>query len=465
MKKIKLFITIFICKSLVLLLHIFGFTANNLPGNFCIKFYRNILTDMQLPELIILITGTNGKTVSSISLTHILREKGLTVVNNNGGSNLNSGIISEFIKHSTLLGRIKADAAVLEVDEDATANLCKEIHPDYLIVTNLYRDSISRNAHPEFVYDKLVQIPADVKLILNADDMISGTLGSEQNEKIFFGAQAAPGRTEVAENIICDVKICPQCSMPITYEYIQYHHIGRAHCDHCGFQMPEADIYAENIKLDPPTFLLNDRIRKQSTVFAYKTKNLFEIYNILSIVALCLDLGYTLDFIKQSLDSLKDAGGRYEETIVNDTQIISMVAKSQNPISCSQSFTKAKNTSGEKIIILAINDREYGMHSHHEDTSWFYDTDFEFLVSEAVINYIAVGPRAYDVALRLVLAGADPEKIKFSFDYNTTDITNLIDYEAVKGGSILFFFEVYFRKWSKKMKLALAEEGKKYENN
>ncbi len=464
MKKLKLILTISICKSIVFCLKLIGFSANNLPGNFCIKFYRTILKDMQLPKLIILITGTNGKTVSSITLSHILRQKGLTVVNNKDGSNLNSGIISVFIKHSTLTGRIKADAAVLEIDEDATAGLCREIHPQYLIITNLYRDSISRNAHHEFVYKKLAKIPDDVTLILNADDTISGTLGSEKNRKIFYGAAKAPDKTSECENLICDIKVCPKCLMPITYDYIQFHHIGKSHCEYCGFSMPEADIYADNINIESLTFDLIDRIRNQSRGFTFKTGNLFEIYNHLSIISLCLDLGYDLDFINSAIDSLYAAGDRYEEVCVNDTQIISMVGKSQNPISCSQSFAKVNDIKGKKIIILGINDREYGFKSHHEDTSWFYDTDFEFLVSDDVINYIAVGPRTYDVALRLILAGAKPEKIKFAFKYNT-NIVKMIDYEAVRGGTILYFFEIYFREWSKKMKRALVEEGKKYEKH
>ncbi|MFA0814336.1 MAG: MurT ligase domain-containing protein [Anaerofustis sp.] len=462
MKKLKMILTVALCKLLIFALNLFGFSANNLPGNVCLKIYRTIMQDMQLPALLIFITGTNGKTVSSITLSHILRQKGLSVVNNNEGSNQDSGIISKFLKHATLTGRIKADAAVLEVDEDSTAKLCRKLHPQYLIVTNLYRDSISRNAHPDFVYEKLEQIPGDVTLILNADDMLSCTLGREGNRKIFYGAAKAPGKTDHCENIICDVRVCPNCMMPITYDYIQYHHIGRAHCDHCGYRMPEPQIYADQIDMNKKTYHISDRIRGTDGIQFFPTGNLFEIYNNLAIVSLCLELGYDLKFLTQSLSSVSKAGGRYEEVRVNDTEIISMVGKSQNPISCSQSFSKAKTIDGKKVILIAVNDREYGLHTHHEDTSWFYDTDFEFLIDDEVLQYIAIGPRAYDVALRLVLAGAAPEKILTRFVYDT-DVVNMIDYDAVKGGTILYFFEVYFREWSKKLKRALEEEGKRHE--
>lgn len=464
MNKIKMIATIGVCKVLIFGLNLFGFSANNLPGNICLKIYPNILLDMKLPKLLIFITGTNGKTVSSITLSHILREKGLTVVNNKEGSNMNSGIISKMIKYSNLAGEIKADAAVLEVDEDVTAKLCKQLHPDYLLVTNLYRDSISRNAHPDFVFEKLEKIPAEPTLILNADDMLSCTLGREGNRKIFYGAAKAPLATDQCENIICDVKVCPQCLMPITYEYIQFHHIGRAHCQHCGYSMPQPQIYADEINSETNTYRVNDKIRSHAALQTFPTGNLFEIYNNLAIVSLCLDLGYDLEFLTESLQSLSKAGGRYEEVRVNDTDIISMVGKSQNPISCSQSFAKAKTITGKKVILIAVNDREYGLHSHHEDTSWFYDTDFEFLISDDVLKYIAIGPRANDVALRLVLAGADPGKIEITYQYDTK-VVKMIDYDAVKGGTILYFFEVYFREWSKKLKQALVMEGKLHENH
>jgi hypothetical protein len=37
----------------------------------------------------------------------------------------------------------------------------------------------------------------------------------------------------------------------------------------------------------------------------------------------------------------------------------------------------------------------------------------------------------------------------FAPKYNT-DMVKLVDYDAVKGGSILFYFTIYFREWSRK---------------
>ncbi len=457
----RMFLTMLIVKPIIFVMNLLGFSATNLPGNICLKIFPDILSHFKMPKYVVFVTGTNGKTLSAITISHIFREKGMRVVNNNEGSNLDSGLISKLIKNSTFTGKIKAEAAVLEVDEDATAKMCRILKPSHLMITNIYRDSISRNAHPEFVLRKLRQVPGDVCLVLNGDDALSGMLGTDENRKIFYTVDKAPDRTSECENIICDVRTCPECHMPIEYEYIQFHHIGKFRCDHCGFEMPEGDVRAGEINYDERTFVLTEKDGNKTT-FPFNTGNLYEVYNNTAIAALCLDIGFEAEFISQCIKSLTSTGGRYNEDVANDTAIISMVGKSQNPISCSQSFAKAKTIEGKKVIIIAINDRVYGGHDHNEDTSWFYDTDFEFLIDDDVLQYIVVGHRMYDVALRLVMSGADESKIFLTPEYDLS-AAKMVDYDAVKGGSILYFFEVYFREWSVKMKEALLKEAKSHE--
>ncbi|MBE6039026.1 MAG: DUF1727 domain-containing protein [Anaerofustis stercorihominis] len=459
----KMFFTLLLIKPIIFIMKLLGFSATNLPGNICLKIFPDILSHFKMPGIVVFVTGTNGKTLSAINISHVLREQGMRVVNNNEGSNMDSGLISKLIKHSSLTGKIKAEAAVLEVDEDAVVKLAKKLRPGYLVVTNIYRDSISRNAHPEFVLRKLRDVPEGITLVLNGDDALSFNLGNEDHKKIYYSVEKAPDRDNKCENLICDVRICPSCHMPIEYEYIQFHHIGRFKCSHCGFEMPEGNVKSSDIDYDNKTFVLNES-NGTKTVFPFMTGNLYEVYNNTAIAALCIDLGISAKKVSDAMNTLTSTGGRYEEVRANDTAIISMVGKSQNPISCSQSFAKAKHIEGKKVIIIAINDRVYGGYDHNEDTSWFYDTDFEFLVSDDVLQYIIVGPRMYDTALRLILAGADKDKILLTEKYDMS-AAKMVDYDAVKGGSILYFFEVYFREWSVKMKEALLKEAKSHEAN
>lgn len=63
-----------------------------------------------------------------------------------------SGIATALLKGCGLAGRVKDyDMAVLEVDERSSVRVYPYITPDYIAVTNLFRDSIMRNAHADFI--------------------------------------------------------------------------------------------------------------------------------------------------------------------------------------------------------------------------------------------------------------------------------------------------------------------------
>ena len=46
-----------------------------------------------------------------------------------------------------------------------------------------------------------------------------------------------------------------------------------------------------------------------------------------------------------------------------------------------------------------------------ENPSWMYDTDFEFVNHDDIVQLVCAGPRARDYKLRLLLAGIPEEKI------------------------------------------------------
>ena len=105
-----------------------------------------------------------------------LEYNGYKFMNNRFGGNIQTGIISTLIDNTTLSGKIKYDMAVLEIDERSANRIYPYVKPDFLVCTNLSRDSFKRNAHPEFISDILNKyIPKETKLILNGDDLISSS--------------------------------------------------------------------------------------------------------------------------------------------------------------------------------------------------------------------------------------------------------------------------------------------------
>lgn len=81
-------------------------------------------------------------------LLDMLTMDGKRVMNNKMGSNINSGIASSLIYGASLGGRCRYELALFEVDERSALRIYPYLKPDYMLITNLSRDSIMRNAHP-----------------------------------------------------------------------------------------------------------------------------------------------------------------------------------------------------------------------------------------------------------------------------------------------------------------------------
>ena len=95
-----------------------------------------------------LLIGTIFKALGMIN-------SGKTVVNNSKGSNMAPGLASALVTQCTLSGKVTADVAVLEVDERSSQYIYTQFTPDFILCTNLFRDSIMRNGHSGFIFDKI----------------------------------------------------------------------------------------------------------------------------------------------------------------------------------------------------------------------------------------------------------------------------------------------------------------------
>ena len=71
----KKFLTILICKLLRFLGKLIG-KGSSKPGQVALKLCPDILSRMQLPQYIIAVTGSNGKTSTVEMIAHILQKNG-----------------------------------------------------------------------------------------------------------------------------------------------------------------------------------------------------------------------------------------------------------------------------------------------------------------------------------------------------------------------------------------------------
>ncbi len=410
MGKLRFLFALWMAKLSIPALKITHHNGTDFPGSLALKLCPDFLRYIGRPATVVAITGTNGKTTVSNLLGDILAKSGKKVLSNRSGSNIASGIATALLKGCGLSGKVKSeyDLAVLEVDERASIRIFPYVPPQYVAITNLFRDSIMRNAHPYFIADILTRsIPKDAKLLLNADDLISAGVAPE-NERVYFGIDQLPTDTKECVNLIDDVRICPQCSGKLDYAFRRYHHIGRAVCRDCGFHSPDAKYLAQNVDMAGGTMTVNE----DGTPYDYRliTDSVFNVYNMVTVISLLRQLGFSHEQIIPLMSDSGITASRHSQEQVGQVTLIRQMSKEKNALAGSRAFDYIAHRGGRKELLLMMNCLG-DTHHWSENTCWIYDADFEFLAHESIDQIVCAGARAADYRLRLLMAGVPEEKI------------------------------------------------------
>ena len=406
--KLRFIIALILAKLSKPLLKITGHNGTDFPGKLALKICPDFLKYVAKPETIIAVTGTNGKTTVSNMTVDLLERSGKKVLNNRAGSNINSGISTALLNGVTLFNRAKYDTAVLEVDERSAKRIYPYVKPKIIAITNLFRDSIMRNAHPQYIADFLTaNIPPDTKLVLNADDLISSRV-APNNDRVYFGIEKMETDVTECHNRLSDIRICPECSHELRYEYLRYHHIGKAYCPACGFKAPGYDYAGADVSLENMTMRVKDKNGEGE--YRLISDSIFNVYNMVTVISIARELGMSHKEIAKIMDGMEVVATRYGSEKVGNVTLTNQMAKGLNALASSRAFDYVSHREGEKELFMMMSCMTDERH-WSENTSWLYDCDFEFLNTPEITHIIATGPRAIDYKLRLVLAGVDEEKI------------------------------------------------------
>lgn len=406
-KNLRFLIALWISKAAMFLQKLLGMNASYFPGKLAIKLCPDFLGRIDKPETIITVTGTNGKTTCCNMLLDILTENGYDVLNNKAGSNIDAGIASALIAEASLTGRVSKKLGLFEVDERSSKKIYAYVHPNYTVCTNLFRDSIQRNAHPEFIFSFIdSSLPDDTHLILNADDPISSRL-REGNKRSYFSIGRLPTDRDKCINIINDMRMCPKCHSGLEYEYVRYHHIGKMRCPVCGFASPEPDFLASP-DWEKGSFTV--RTADGEEEYPLVSSSVFNTYNQVTVVAMLRTFGLSAEAIAKSFSHLKIVETRFTSVEKNGVEVITNMTKGQNPVACSIVFDYIRNEPGRKEVILMLDDMTYKKTT--EIMTWVFDADFELLNHESITRVVAAGVRIHDYHLRLLLAGIPEDKIR-----------------------------------------------------
>lgn len=405
---LRFHLAVLMAKCAQLALRLLGRKATHAPGVVALTVCPRFLEAAPKPALTVCVTGTNGKTTVSNLIADALIADGKKVVENREGANIAPGCAVNLLNALTLGGKCRVDAAVFEVDERASRLILPPLQPDYLVVTGLFRDSLKRNAHPDYIFSIInTYCPDKTKLILNADELCSSLLKPD-SQRTYFGIGRLEGDHAAPYQLVADHTLCPRCGAKLRYDYLHYHHIGHAACPQCDFRSFDADYLAETV--DAEAHQLTVRHGDTAEVYPLISDILFNVYNEMAVITLLRTLGISAQRTAELIAALKVPSSRLDSVCVGGVNIVMAMSKGQSCVSSCRTFDIVANAPGKKSVVLMMDDY-YDRKKSVEYIGWIYDVDYEVLSRESVVQVVAAGPRCLDHKVRLLLAGVAEENI------------------------------------------------------
>jgi lipid II isoglutaminyl synthase (glutamine-hydrolysing) len=406
---LRLLTAVWVAKLAGVAIRLLGRQGTHVPGLIARKLYPGILGAVRHPARVVVVTGTNGKTTVSNLLTEALLGQDFRVASNRIGSNLAAGIATTLIGAVTWTGKPRADVAVLEMDERSAKLVLPGLAPDVLVCMNLTRDSIKRNAHPAYIAWILSSALSETtSLVLNADDLIASSLGTEKNPRVHFAVDRLPTDGTHPTGAAVDVAICPVCDHALSWDYWRFNHIGKAHCPACGFRSPDAAYRAHNIDASAGRVTLE--LNGSSHPSRLINDNIVNVYNEIAVAATLDQLGVPKDRIVAAFDHLEPPTTRFALEVIGAVELVRLLTKGLVGVACSRAFEYLASFVGRKAVVLNIDEVSERI-TEVENTAWTYDADYEYLADGSLDQVVVGGVRRHDQALRLAIAGVEPSRI------------------------------------------------------
>lgn len=363
-------------------------------GKIALMIDPKILTELagDVKEKIYVVCGTNGKTTTNNLLCSTLEAQGKKVVCNHTGSNMLNGCVASFVLSTGWNGRLDADYACIEVDEASALRIFPHFKPDFMVLTNLFRDQLDRYGEIDITMNLVrdaMKLAPDMKIIVNADDALSVFVTQESgNPYVTYGIGEKVFEESINE--IKEGRFCKKCGAKMEYNFYHFSQLGDYYCSACDFKRPEIKYNASEIETgDHLAFCVDNRRIKANY------RGFYNIYNILASYAAAREAGLPLENFQKVLDAYNPENGRNEHFSIDGTEIILNLAK--NPAGFNQNISAVMEDKTLKDIIILINDND----QDGTDVSWLWDVDFDRFQSDNINSIVVSGIRCQDMRLRL----------------------------------------------------------------
>jgi len=342
-----------------------------LPGLFVEKidpqFIKRTLSG--LPEGVVVISGTNGKTTTTKMVVELLQSQGLRVFTNRTGSNFTRGVAAALLGEVDTRGQLDADIAVLELDEAHARHFVEAIKPRYSLLLNVLRDQLDRFGEIDVTTKMLERIAENTTdtVVLNREDPRIAGIASKlhQQNVVYFGLAPSLARLFPSDDAM------------------------RSGASSSA-QTTKADVTLAALEDNKARFTLGT----QSISTTLELSGIYNVYNAAAALALVRAVvGEKIDQDKlvDTLAHVTPAFGRGESLIVAGQPLEIVLVKNPSGFRLSLASFHPQGYA----TMIAINDN----YADGRDMSWLWDVDFDSLQKSGVVT--VAGIRAYDMALRL----------------------------------------------------------------
>jgi len=247
-----------------------------------------------------------------------LEAEGKKVICNHTGSNMLNGVVAAFALGAGLNGNLKADCACIEIDEASTRRVFPYFKPDYMVLTNLFRDQLDRYGEIDITMNILKEVmesAPDMKVIVNGDDALSAFLAMDAGNPFLTYGISEKVMDDKDSHEIREGRFCKKCGAPLEYKFYHYSQLGDYACTGCDFKRPEILFNASEIEVGER---LSFTVEGRRITANYK--GFYNVYNILAAYAAVRAAGIEPVHFNEMLADFNPENGRMEQFVIRDSE-------------------------------------------------------------------------------------------------------------------------------------------------
>ncbi len=337
-------------------------------------FIRRTLED--LPQGVVIISGTNGKTTTTKIVVELLESVGMKVFTNRTGSNFSRGVAAALLNEVDIHGKLDADIAVLELDEAWAVKFVKMVQPRFSLLLNVMRDQLDRFGEIDTTAKLLEKIAAATidTVVLNRDDPRIFAISKKIRAKsVFFGTTS-----ELLQLMPTDDTLKS----------------GSARAN----SRVIADVLLSKIDGQRAVFRISDK----NALISTQLTGVYNLLNAAAAIALARQIAgnEVTGALLLALKNIQPAFGRGETIMLHGVPIELILVKNPSGFRLALlSFARS-----QAAMMIAINDN----YADGRDMSWLWDVGFSKIKAVSTVS----GIRAYDMALRLQYDEVPVEKVE-----------------------------------------------------